>query len=381
MTLRRRGPWLLKLFTLGIAITAGLGAADYDWNLPKGFPLPAVPVDNAMSVAKVELGRYLFYDKRMSVNRKESCGTCHRQELAFTDGRAHAEGTTGQLHPRSSMSLVNVAYAPTLTWANPTLSSLEEQALMPMLGEEPIELGLKGHEPDFLAAVRGDPVYQRLFPQAFPGENDVYTLGNVARAIAAFERTIISLRSPYDRYRWEGDSTATTDAAKRGELLFSSSERGGCFQCHGGWNFSGGIRFAGNEARPNRENEELFGFFNTGVTPYAAPNRGLYESTHRTEDIGKFRAPSLRNIAITAPYMHDGSLATLEEVIDHYAASGRMDHPNKSRILHRFQLTEGDRRDLGEFLKSLTDEELLHDPRWSDPWRQALADETRPNKR
>jgi cytochrome c peroxidase len=334
-----------------------------------------------MSAAKVELGRYLFYDKRMSVNGKESCGTCHRQELAFTDGRAHAEGTTGELHPRSSMSLVNVAYASTLTWANPTLTSLEEQALVPMRGEQPIELGLKGHEADFLSAVRGDPVYQRLFPEAFPGEKDLYTLGNVTKAIAAFERTIISLRSPYDRYRWGGDPTAISDSAKRGELLFSSSERGGCFQCHGGWNFGGGIRFAGSEASPNRENEERSGFFNTGVTAYEAPNRGLYESTHRTEDIGKFRAPSLRNIAITAPYMHDGSLTTLEEVIDHYAAGGRMDHANKSRILRRFALTDGDRRDLMEFLKSLTDEELLRDPRWSDPWPQASADEDRRSKR
>src|SRR5271166_2096885 len=119
-----------------------------------------------MSAAKVELGRFLFYDKRISVKGKESCGSCHRQELAFTDGRAQAEGTTGQLHPRSSMSLVNVAYAPFLTWANPALSSLEEQALTPTLGEEPIELGLKGHEQEFLSAVRRDSLYQRLFPQA-----------------------------------------------------------------------------------------------------------------------------------------------------------------------------------------------------------------------
>ena len=130
---------LMLVFTLAVFCAA----ADFDWGLPKGFPAPAVPANNPMSAAKVELGRYLFYEKRMSVNGKQSCGTCHRQELAFTDGRAHAEGTTGQAHPRSSMSLVNVAYVPLLTWANPTLSSLEEQALVPMLGEEPIELGLK----------------------------------------------------------------------------------------------------------------------------------------------------------------------------------------------------------------------------------------------
>jgi cytochrome c peroxidase len=348
---------------IGFAIAVGLTGADFDWNLPKRFPRPVVPAGNPMSAEKVELGRYLFYDKRMSVNGKQSCATCHRQELAFTDGRARAEGTTGQEHPRSSMSLVNVAYAPRLTWADPALESLEEQALVPILGEHPIELGLKGHEREFLNGLRRDPIYQRLFPAAYPADSDAFTLSNVAKAIAAFERTIVSMRSAYDRYRWGGDAAAISDAAKRGELLFFSSERAGCFRCHGGWNFSGGVRFEGSH-----ENSPLGGFFNTGVTAYAAPNRGLYEHTQRTEDIGKFRAPSLRNVAITAPYMHDGSLASLEEVIDHYAAGGKLDHPNKSRILRPLALTDGDKRDLIEFLKSLTDDELLHDPRWSNPW-------------
>jgi cytochrome c peroxidase len=333
-----------------------------------------------MSAARVELGRYLFYDKRISFNGKESCGSCHRQELAFTDGRAHAEGTTGQLHPRSSMSLVNVGYAAYLTWANPALTSLEEQALTPILGEDPVELGLKGHEQDFLTAIRGDEVYRRLFPLAFPGETNLYALANVTKAIAAFERTIISLRSPYDRYRWGGDLSAISEAAKRGELIFSSSERGGCFQCHGGWTFSGGIRFEGRKVS-NSNDEERGGFFNTGVSTYEAPNRGVYEQTHRAEDIGKFRAPTLRNIAVTAPYMHDGSLSTLEDVIDHYAAGGKFDHPNKTHILHRFSLTDGDRHDLVEFLKSLTDEALLHDPRWSDPWQTTSTRKTRQDTR
>jgi cytochrome c peroxidase len=353
----------------------GAYGADFDFHLPQGFPRPAVPLSNAMSAAKVDLGRYLFYDKRISVNGKESCASCHRQELAFTDGRARAEGATAQLHPRSSMSLVNVAYVPLLTWANPTLDSLEEQALTPMLGEEPIELGLKGHEQEFLNAVRRDPIYQRLFPQAFPKPDgdtgEVYTLENVTKAIAAFERTIISMRSPYDRYRWGGDASAISDAAKRGELIFSSSERGGCFQCHGGWNFST-IRYEGSKSpqasQSGGEDDPRGGFFNTGVSTYLAPNRGLFERTQRPEDVGKFRAPTLRNIALTAPYMHDGSLATLEDVLDHYAAGGKLDHPNKSRVLRPFKLTENDKRDLIEFLKSLTDDELLRDPRWSDPW-------------
>lgn len=332
---------------LGFVVAASLTGAVFDWDIPKGFPRPAVPADNPMSAIKVQLGRYLFYDGRMSVNGKESCGTCHQQKLAFTDGRGRAQGTTGQLHPRGSMSLVNVAYVPFLTWANPTITSLEQQMLIPMLGKEPIELGL--NEQEFLEAVRHDPIYQARFRKAFPGEADPYTLSNVIKAIAAFERSIVSMRSPYDRYRWGGDASAISDAAKRGELLFFSSERAGCFQCHAGWNFSGA-------------------FFNTGVSTYDAPNRGLFELTRVTEDIGKFRAPSLRNIAVTAPYMHDGSLATLEEVIQHYAAGGKLDHPNKSHILKRFNLNDSDKRDLVEFLKSLTDEEMLHDRRWGDLW-------------
>lgn len=354
------------LLLLALALAAGASSADFDWNLPPGFPRPAVPPDNPMSAAKVELGRYLFYDPRMSFNGKESCATCHRQELAFTDGRAYAEGTTGQAHPRGSMSLVNVAYAPSLTWANPALDSLEEQALTPMLGVNPVELGLSGHEREFLDRVREDPVYRRLFPPAFPGQGDLYTLQTVTKALAAFERTIISMRSPYDGYRWGGDLTAISDSAKRGELIFFSSERGGCFRCHDGWNFTS-IRYEGSPVRAS-EDGMRGNFFNTGVSLYREPNRGIYEYTKRPEDLGKFRAPTLRNIAVTAPYMHDGSLATLEEVIDHYAAGGKYNDPNKSRILKPFRLGDGEKRDLLEFLRSLTDDELLRDPRFSNPW-------------
>ncbi|WP_031498654.1 MbnH family di-heme enzyme [Bryobacter aggregatus] len=335
-------------FAILLALTL---ASDFDWKLPKGFPAPPVPAANPMSAAKVELGRYLFYDRRLSVNGKTSCGSCHRQELAFTDGRAQSEGTTGELHPRSSMSLVNVAYAKRLTWAHNSLDSLEEQALVPMLGEKPIELGLKGGETKLLAILRADVRYQRLFPQAFPGEADAFTLPNLTKAIASFERTIVSMRSPYDRYRWGGEASAISAAAKRGELFYFSSERGGCFQCHGGWNLGG----------------DASSMFNTGVSDYAAPNRGLYETSQVAEDVGKFRAPSLRNIALTAPYMHDGSLKTLDDVLSHYAKGGLKNHPNKSTILRPFELTDRDRADLLAFLNSLTDEELLRDSRWSDP--------------
>lgn len=349
---------LLAGTLLAISVMSG---ADWAWKLPPGFPVPHVPANNPMHAAKVELGRHLFYDKRMSINGKQSCAGCHRQEFAFTDGRARAEGATGQLHPRSSMSLVNVAYAPVLTWAHPTLDSLEDQALIPMLGEEPIELGLKGREDDFLALATQDLTYRRLFVAAFPGETNI-AMGHVTQALAAFERSIVSMRSPYDRYRWGGEPSAISSAAKRGEILFFSSERAGCFRCHGGWNFST-VRVEGGAAGAD---EAIF--VNTGVSDYATPNRGLYERTWRQDDVGKFRPPTLRNIALTAPYMHDGSIPTLEAVIDHYAAGGRGKHANKTDLLQPFRLSEAERRDLIEFLKSLTDLEAVRDPRWSDPW-------------
>src|SRR5262245_7720311 len=191
----------LSLFVVIAAAPLLAQSGSFDWNIPKPFPRPVVPADNPMNLAKVELGRYLFYDKRMSSNGKTSCASCHRQELAFTDGRAQAEGTTGELHPRSSMSLANAGYSPLLTWANPTLSALEEQAKIPMFGTDPVELGLKGHEDEFLRRIAADAVYQRLFPQSFPGENPLYTINNVTKALAAFERTLVSVNSPYDRYR------------------------------------------------------------------------------------------------------------------------------------------------------------------------------------
>jgi cytochrome c peroxidase len=239
-----------RVVVVAFVIAAPLLAqtASFEWQIPKPFPQPAVPADNAMNPAKVELGRHLFYDKRMSVNGKEACASCHRQELAFTDGREQAEGTTGELHPRSSMSLANVGYSPLLTWANPVLSSLEEQALIPILGTEPIELGLKGHEDRFLGEIGRDRVYQKLFPEAFSGEKSLFTMSNVAKAIASFERTLISVNSPYDRYRYGNDSNAISDAAKRGEVLFFSGERTGCFQCHGSWNLNGALRYEGGAA-------------------------------------------------------------------------------------------------------------------------------------
>jgi cytochrome c peroxidase len=188
-----------------------------------------------MTAAKVELGRYLFYDKRLSVNGEESCATCHKQELAFTDGRAVSVGATGVKHSRSAMGLVNVAYTAALTWSNPRMHDLEEQALVPMLGEHPVELGLKEGDGS-LARLRGVAQYRELFARAFPDAGiDAITLANVTKALACFERSIISARSPFDRYHYDRDDGAVSETAKRGEVLFFSQPLS-CFRCHGGFN-------------------------------------------------------------------------------------------------------------------------------------------------
>jgi cytochrome c peroxidase len=355
---------------------------DYRWSLPTRFPTPRIPADNPMSDAKATLGRFLFYDTRLSGNGTQSCATCHEQARAFTDGRGQAVGSTGEQHPRGSMSLVNVAYAATLTWGNPTVTRLEDQALVPMFGTHPVELGLADDEQALMSKLRAEPRYRTLFADAFGAEPDPFSLAHVTQAISSFERTIISARSPYDRYHTDRNDTAISPAARRGETLFFSQPLS-CFSCHGGFTFSGAIDFEGR--RQGREGSVEFhntGLYNVaGLLSYPAPNTGAYEVTHKREDVGKFKAPTLRNIAVTAPYMHDGSASTLEDVIAHYAAGGRTissgphagvghDNPNKSPSIHGFTLTPEQREDLIAFLQALTDEPLLTDPRFANPWKE-----------
>ncbi|MFN0162499.1 MAG: MbnH family di-heme enzyme [Burkholderiales bacterium] len=361
---------------------AGTGApsttrAEYDWRLPRWTPKPLVPPGNPMSHEKVELGRFLFYDKRMSINGTTSCATCHQQARAFTDGVKLAIGATGEKHPRNTMALANVAYTPVLTWANPLMTALESQALVPMFGEHPVEMGLAGKEAELLRLLRRDPRYERRFALAFPGESDPYTLANLTRALAAFQRTLVSFDSPYDRYRYGGDSKAIPAAAKRGERLFFS-ERLECFHCHGGVNFSDSVVH-------ERLRDAEIAFHNTGLYnldgrgAFPPGNKGLIEHSGKPGDMGRFRTPSLRNVAVTAPYMHDGSVATLSEAIAHYARGGRRiasgptrgdgaKNPYKSGFVKGFRLTEGEKRDLIAFLESLTDRGFLTDPRFADPF-------------
>lgn len=349
----------------------------YEWKLPPGFPRPKVPFDNLMTMEKVELGRHLFYDHRLSLNQKQSCATCHQQSRAFTDGRARGLGSTGELHPRGTMSLMNVAYSPVLTWANPNIQRLEQQVLIPLFGDHPVEMGMSGKEELLIHRLKAERRYQTLFSAAFPSEPEPVTIANVTKAIASFERTLLAGDSPYDEYRRGDDPNAISDSAKRGEGLFFN-ERLECFHCHGGFNFTGTIDYLGKgSAEIEFHNNGLYNL--KQKLSYPEPNTGLYDFTRQPEDVGKFKAPTLRNIALTAPYMHDGRVKTLEDAIEHYAAGGRTiksgpfagsgsDNPNKSEFVKPFKLSVQEKRDLLSFLSSLSDPTIAANSEWSDPW-------------
>jgi cytochrome c peroxidase len=358
---------------------SGGAPAPFTFDIPPGFPQPPVPADNPMSAAKVELGRHLFYDTRLSANETMSCASCHRQELAFTDGLAVSIGSTGENTPRGSMMLANVAYSSSFTWANPLLLTLERQALVPMFGTTPIELGLTSNDV-FESKLRAVPTYQRLFADAYPDEAEPITVEHVVQALASFQRTLISGNSPFDRYLYRKDAEALSPEAIRGYELFSSEELE-CFHCHAGFNLSDHVTWEGKPFIDRLyHNTGLYNIDGKGA--YPEPNTGVMSVTGDPADMGRFRAPSLRNIAVTAPYMHDGSMATLSEVLDHYAAGGRTiasgpyagdgsKSPLRSSMMIGFTLSERDRADVLAFLDALTDETFLTDPRFSNPWPES----------
>lgn len=359
----------------------GGGSEDtaYVWDLPPGFPVPDVPADNPMSAAKVELGKRLFYDTRLSGNQTYACASCHDQQKAFTDGLPQAIGSQGGVLPRSAMSLTNVAYAAVLTWMDPLIASLEQQAYLPMFNDAPPELGLEGQESNLFARLRADPFYAQLFPAAFPTPADPFTVLSIEQAIASFERTLISGRSAYDRYVYSGDSSAMSDAALAGMNLFFNTDIVPCSECHTEIDFAGATKWVGKSLVSLAfQNNGLYNIGGTGA--YPANNSGLFAITNVPSDMGKFKAPTLRNLGYTAPYFHDGSAATLYDVIANYAAGGRTIasgpyagdgalSPYKDGLLTGFTLTQEQTDDLVAFLLSLDDPEFVSDPRLANPWQ------------
>jgi cytochrome c peroxidase len=323
------------LAVAGILLTgAALAArpAVWQWTLPEGIAQPVVPADNMMSNAKVALGRRLFYEADLSIDGTMSCATCHGQRDSFTDGAVTHPGVTGKAGLRNVPSLVNVAWASPLTWADPRLATLEDQVHVPVTGDDPIEMGMKGQEAEIARRLSTSDCYRKLFRTAFPKDKGRIDLDTVSKALAAFQRTMVSYETPWDHAR-SGGAPLPGQAAK-GAALFTG--KAGCASCHAGANFS-----------DNR------------LHPFASTPRdiGVARITGRADDQGLFRTPGLRNVALTAPYLHDGSARTLPEAM----------------ARHGIALDAGEEADLLAFLDQLTDKRITTDPRFTaPPLRQCL---------
>ncbi|BFM51329.1 MbnH family di-heme enzyme [Marinomonas sp. THO17] len=334
----------------------GLDKDKWQWRLPSDVPPPLVPKNNPMSKTKVELGRQLFFDLNLSGAGYVSCATCHLPQKSYAETRPVSVGITGEFHPRNAMSLVNTAYMTTLTWADPNTRFFEDQAKIPMFGTHPIEMGTKGYENKVLNFLAEHPLYPAQFKTAFPNRSRI-DFEQVFMAIGAFQRTLISVNSPYDQYRFYGQKDAISVEAKKGEALFFS-EKLGCSSCHSGRHFSDAT------VQPSFHNTGLYNLDKKGSYPEG--NQGLYEVTKLDADKGKFRTPTLRNIEVSGPYMHDGSLNSLEEVIQHYAAGGQSaingePSPLRDSRIKGFELTHDEMNYLIAFLKSLTDTSFIEE--------------------
>ncbi len=350
------------------------------FRVPDHLQTPTYPEFNPPSAEKIELGRHLFYDLRLSANQTQSCGTCHEQALGFADGLRTPTGSTGTVLSRNSQGLANVGYASTLTWANDGLTELEDQIQVPLRADDPIELGITdGVRDEVLARFDEDPESRAMFEAAFPDSDSGATVNKIAFALATFCRSMVSGGSPYDRFL-AGDRDALSASQKRGLALFNS-ERLECFHCHNGANLSLAYRDAQSDALGTTQ----YPFFNNGLYnidgegSYPPGNQGLFELTSNPRHRGLFRPPLLRNVELTAPYMHDGSIETLEEVVRHYAAGGRVTEdgplagdgrvsPQKSGLIRGFEITDEEVEDVVAFLSALTDESFITDPAFSDPF-------------
>ena len=329
--LRRRARATIQLAavllgTAALSIAAQESAPPYLWHLPRGFPQPLVPADNPMSEAKVKLGAELFADTRMSVNGQHSCQGCHSPERGFTDGLARSRGATGETLALNAPTLLNAAYSASLGWHDNGVHTLEQQMRGPLFNQHPVELGLAGHEADTERMLAADAGVAAGFAAAFPGEARPVSMENAIRAIAAYERTLVAGGSAFDRYVFAGAHDALDAEQKRGMELFFSA-RTGCSACHGGINFAG-----------------------PWVDAQQPTATAVFADTGTGEAV---RVPTLRNLALTAPYMHDGRFATLDAVLDHYERLATDDASDPR--LRRAPLTTGERSSLRSFLESLND--------------------------
>jgi cytochrome c peroxidase len=300
-----------------------------------------IPSDNPMTVEGVALGKRLFYDTKLSGNNTMSCGSCHAQENAFSDSNQFSVGISGKAGNRQSMAIFNLGWSDLFFWDG-RAKTLEEQAHDPVVN--PIELNTTWQA--VMKKLQADKTYPTLFEQAFRTKQIDSQL--VTKAIAQFERSIVSFNSRFDKYYYQQDSTVFNASEKRGFNLFFL--KGSCLHCHGD------AILTDNTLR----NNGLDNIFS---------DKGQGEVTKKTADDGKFKVTTLRNIALTAPYMHDGRFKTLEQVVKHYNGGVIFGSPNLDKDMDHFlgglDFTEQDEKDLVAFLKTLTDSTLITDKRYA----------------
>ncbi len=307
---------------------------NYELKIPAGFPNPDIPADNSLTQEKIDLGKKLFYDPILSVDSTISCGSCHKAELAFSDDITISEGVAGRTGFRNTPSLANVAYYPVMLkdGGNP---NLETQPYVP----------LETHfEMDFnmvllVERLADQPEYVEAFKKAFGVLPDPF---GITRALACFERTLLSGNSRYDQYVFHGNKNAMSENEVNGMNLFFNTKLN-CSSCHSGFLFTDNT------------------FQNDGYFSDYSADEGRARITLLQEDIGKFRVPTLRNIALTGPYMHNGTVVSLNELIDVYM-NGGLGHENQSNLIKTFSLTQDEKNDLISFLNTLTDETFINDP-------------------
>ena len=353
---------MISTFLVALFLTLKAGAA------PLGLPEVKIPPDNPQTMEKVRLGEKLFLDKRFSLDGTVSCATCHDPAKAFADGLPVAEGIKKLKGTRNSPTVLNAVYYTTQFWDG-RVKTLEEQAKAPFIN--PVEHGLKSHDP-IITIIKSDPEYLKEFKKVFGVKPEEITIDHVVKAIAAFERTLVSGDSPFDRYMYGQDKTAMSEAAIRGLEIYRTKAR--CQDCHtiGQTNaiftdnkfHNLGVGFSVIEENLFEIVEKFKKAREVGkdidesvLTNKEASELGRFVVTLNIEDIGRFKTPTLRNVALTAPYMHDGSLNTLEEVIELYDQGGE-ENPMLDSGIRPLRLTDQEKSDLLEFLKALTSPEV-----------------------
>ncbi len=320
--------------------------------------------------SKAQLGHYLFFDTQLSVNNTKSCASCHNPAFAFTDGYIRSITALGENTLHNAPSLINVAQMNTFDWDNHHIGTLEQQMRRPLFGKNPVELGTEAQLPQLFNKLTQNPTYAPLVQQVYGDIKPKDTEKIIIEAISTYVKSLHSANSKFDKY--QKGQVKLNISEESGMRLFFSKELA-CTSCHALPNFT----IADKQGKEAYFNTGLYNLGDKHSYPHEDP--GLIRNSGRPQDMGKFKVPSLRNVFATAPYMHDGSVATLGEVIDVYAQGGRhiktgpyagdgRKNKYKSPLIKGFQIDNEQKIDLLNFLQSLTDSSIFSNPTFQNPW-------------